>query len=125
MFLLNSTSDYRQPLDPRDAEILGLDAANAVERHLTFRENHAETPLVALPAPRLGLLSLDQGPLGHDHPEGVQRRIETLDALQVRLDELARRDLPAADELGLTGDRGERKILCLHGRRSLSAPGLG
>jgi diaminopropionate ammonia-lyase len=27
-----------------------MDAADAVERHLTFRENHAETPLVALPA---------------------------------------------------------------------------
>ncbi|EJT06611.1 diaminopropionate ammonia-lyase [Rhizobium sp. CCGE 510] len=50
MFLLNSTSDYRQPLDPRDAETLGMEAADAVERHLAFRENHAETPLVALPA---------------------------------------------------------------------------
>ncbi|MBX5160333.1 diaminopropionate ammonia-lyase [Rhizobium sp. NZLR5] len=50
MFLLNTNSDYRQPLDPRDAETLGMDAANAVESHLTFRENHAETPLVALPA---------------------------------------------------------------------------
>ncbi|NEJ71294.1 diaminopropionate ammonia-lyase [Rhizobium phaseoli] len=50
MFLLNSNSDYRQPLDPRDAETLDMDAADAVERHLTFRENHAETPLVALPA---------------------------------------------------------------------------
>ncbi len=67
MFLLNSTSDYRQPLDPRDAEILGLDAANAVERHLTFRENHAETPLVALPAlaAEIGVASIHMKDEGH------------------------------------------------------------
>ncbi|WHO72562.1 diaminopropionate ammonia-lyase [Rhizobium sp. BT03] len=50
MFLLNGNSDYRQPLDPRDAETLGMEAADAVESHLAFRENHAETPLVDLPA---------------------------------------------------------------------------
>lgn len=49
MFLLNSTPDYRLPLDPRDAETLGIAAAEAVERHLAFREDHAPTPLVALP----------------------------------------------------------------------------
>ncbi|MDC9832537.1 diaminopropionate ammonia-lyase [Rhizobium binxianense] len=67
MFLLNSSSDYRQPLDPRDAEILGLDAANAVERHLTFRENHAETPLVALPAlaAEIGVASIHMKDEGH------------------------------------------------------------
>ncbi|PDS77700.1 diaminopropionate ammonia-lyase [Rhizobium sp. L43] len=67
MFLLNSNSDYRQPLDPRDAEILGLDAANAVERHLSFRENHAETPLVALPAlaEEIGVASIHMKDEGH------------------------------------------------------------
>ena len=48
MFLLNATADYRQPLDPRDAETLGPAAAEEVERHLSVRENHAVTPLVAL-----------------------------------------------------------------------------
>ncbi|RVH96017.1 diaminopropionate ammonia-lyase [Sinorhizobium medicae] len=49
MFLLNNHPEYRQPLDPADAETLGVAAANKVERFLSFRENHAETPLVALP----------------------------------------------------------------------------
>lgn len=50
MFILNSNADYRRPLDPGDAETLGLAAAEAVERHLHYREHHAETPLTALPA---------------------------------------------------------------------------
>ena len=49
MFILNSNADYRQPLDPGDAETLGLTAAEGVERHLRYRENHAETPLISLP----------------------------------------------------------------------------
>jgi len=67
MFLLNTNADYRQPLDPRDAEILGMEAADAVERHLTFRENHAETPLVALPtlAAELGVGSIHVKDEGH------------------------------------------------------------
>jgi diaminopropionate ammonia-lyase len=50
MFLLNRHSDYRTPLDPRDADTLGLDAAVKVERHLSLRDNHAPTPLHALGA---------------------------------------------------------------------------
>ncbi|RFB97397.1 diaminopropionate ammonia-lyase [Rhizobium leguminosarum bv. trifolii] len=67
MFLLNSTSDYRQPLDPRDAETLGMEAADAVERHLAFRENHAETPLVDLPAlaAELGVAAIHIKDEGH------------------------------------------------------------
>ncbi|AOF93505.1 diaminopropionate ammonia-lyase [Sinorhizobium sp. RAC02] len=49
MFLKNTHADYRTALDPRDGETLGLEAAAEVERHLSFRGNHAETPLVALP----------------------------------------------------------------------------
>ncbi|RWE31477.1 MAG: diaminopropionate ammonia-lyase [Mesorhizobium sp.] len=49
MFLLNANAAYRQPLDDRDAETLGIAAAVEVERHLSFRDNHAETPLVSLP----------------------------------------------------------------------------
>lgn len=48
MFLKNTHADYRSPLDPRDAETLSAAAAAEVERHLSFRDNHAETPLVAL-----------------------------------------------------------------------------
>ena len=41
-------SDYRTPLDPRDAETLGVAAAEEVERFLRHRDNHAVTPLHAL-----------------------------------------------------------------------------
>jgi diaminopropionate ammonia-lyase len=50
MFLLNSHPDYRTPPDPVDAETLGTAAAEKVERLLSFRDNHAPTPLHALPA---------------------------------------------------------------------------
>ncbi|MCR6498296.1 diaminopropionate ammonia-lyase [Shinella sp. CPCC 101442] len=49
MFLLNTHPDHRSPLDPTDAETLGLEAATGVERHLHYRDNNAETPLVSLP----------------------------------------------------------------------------
>lgn len=49
MLLLNTHLDYRTPLDPIDAATLGIAAATEVERHLTFRDNHTPTPLVALP----------------------------------------------------------------------------
>lgn len=50
MFLHNTNPDYRKPLLAEDAETLGIEAAREVERHLGFRDNHAETPLVSLPA---------------------------------------------------------------------------
>jgi diaminopropionate ammonia-lyase len=50
MFLLNQHPDYCKPLDPVDAETLGVEAAEEVERYLTYRDNHAPTPLHALPA---------------------------------------------------------------------------
>jgi diaminopropionate ammonia-lyase len=50
MFLLNQHPDYRKPLLPVDAETLGIEGSRAVERFLAFRDNHAVTPLRALPA---------------------------------------------------------------------------
>jgi diaminopropionate ammonia-lyase len=50
MFLANGHSDYSLALDPRDAETLSVAAAEEVERFLRHRENHAVTPLHALPA---------------------------------------------------------------------------
>jgi diaminopropionate ammonia-lyase len=50
MFLPNQHPDYRKPLDPVDAEILGVKAADEVERYLSYRDNHAPTPLHTLPA---------------------------------------------------------------------------
>jgi diaminopropionate ammonia-lyase len=50
MFIVNGNVDYRRPLEPADAETLGVAAAEGVERHLRFRDGHVETPLVSLPA---------------------------------------------------------------------------
>src|SRR5918998_3695799 len=50
MFLPNQHPDYRRPLEPIDAETLGVPAAEEVERYLSYRDNHAPTPLHTLPA---------------------------------------------------------------------------
>ena len=50
MFLPNHHPDYRKPLAPVDAETLGVKAADEVERYLSYRDNHAPTPLHALGA---------------------------------------------------------------------------
>ncbi|EJZ19000.1 diaminopropionate ammonia-lyase (plasmid) [Rhizobium sp. Pop5] len=67
MLLLNTTADYRQPLNQSDAETLGAAAAEQVERHLSFRENHAPTPLVALPglAREIGVAAIHVKDEGH------------------------------------------------------------
>ncbi|MCA0027260.1 MULTISPECIES: diaminopropionate ammonia-lyase [unclassified Mesorhizobium] len=50
MFLLNRNALHGSPLDPVDAETLGVAGADAAERFLSHRANHQETPLDALPA---------------------------------------------------------------------------
>ncbi|ARO27951.1 diaminopropionate ammonia-lyase protein (plasmid) [Rhizobium sp. TAL182] len=67
MFLLNTTADYRQPLDPRDEKTLGIAGAEEVERYLSFREDHAITPLVALPglAREIGVAAIHIKDEGH------------------------------------------------------------
>jgi len=50
MLLLNQHPDYRAALDPADAATLGLEGATEAERYLVHRDNHAATPLHALPA---------------------------------------------------------------------------
>jgi diaminopropionate ammonia-lyase len=50
MFLSNASPSYNQPLDAADAATLAREQANEVERFLTFRKNHAATPLKSLPA---------------------------------------------------------------------------
>ncbi|RWG12095.1 MAG: diaminopropionate ammonia-lyase [Mesorhizobium sp.] len=50
MFLLNHHPSHRQPLTEQDAATLGLAGAADAERFLAARDNHAETPLHALPA---------------------------------------------------------------------------
>ncbi|GLS20293.1 PLP-dependent lyase/thiolase [Labrys miyagiensis] len=57
MFLVNSHTDYGKPLEAVDALTLGPDGADEVEHFLAVRDNHAPTPLQALPhlARRLGV----------------------------------------------------------------------
>jgi diaminopropionate ammonia-lyase len=50
MFLRNQHPDYREPLDPVDAEVLGVKASEEVERYLTYRDDHSTTPVHTLPA---------------------------------------------------------------------------
>jgi diaminopropionate ammonia-lyase len=61
MFVLNSHPDHNKPLDPIDAATLSREAADEVERFLRHRDNHAETPLRALPglAAKLGVAAID------------------------------------------------------------------
>ncbi|MDX8433475.1 diaminopropionate ammonia-lyase [Mesorhizobium abyssinicae] len=47
---LNRHPDHRQPLTEQDAATLGTAGAVEAERFLAARDNHAETPLHALPA---------------------------------------------------------------------------
>src|SRR5688572_8936333 len=73
------------------------------------RERHAEErPVVRLAAPGLGLVRLRQSALGEHDPERVQLRLDPLDPLEVDLDQLARGDLPLADQLRLA----ERPGIC-------------
>lgn len=50
MLITNASPSHNQPLDPADAAVLTREQADKVERFLTFRENHAPTPLRSLPA---------------------------------------------------------------------------
>ena len=48
MLITNASPSHNQPLDPADAAVLTREQADKVERFLTFRENHAPTPLRSL-----------------------------------------------------------------------------
>ncbi|MRX33032.1 diaminopropionate ammonia-lyase [Aminobacter sp. NyZ550] len=50
MLIRNQHADYRKPLEAVDAETLGIEAAETVERFLSHRPNHRPTPLRSLPA---------------------------------------------------------------------------
>lgn len=103
MFLLNRHPDHGKPLDPVDAQTLGVAAACEVERFLTHRHDHAETPLHALPglAAELGIGAI------HMKDEGFRLALGSFKALggsyaviRLVLEEAARR-------LGRSVDVGE------------------
>ncbi|PZV33333.1 diaminopropionate ammonia-lyase [Mesorhizobium kowhaii] len=77
MFLPNRNALHRQPLDPADAETLGVAGADTVERFLAHRDNHRQTPLHALPvlAAELGLGAL------HIKDEGFRLGLGSFKAL--------------------------------------------
>jgi len=50
LLILNAHPDHKRPLDPVDAETLGVAAAQEVERYLSYRDGHRPTPLLSLPA---------------------------------------------------------------------------
>ena len=52
---------------------------------------------------------------GVDGPEGVELRVDPLDALEVDVDELPGGDLAASDELGLAVQAGEGEVGGVHG----------
>lgn len=60
MLLLNQRPEHNQPLVAADAESLGMAGADRAEHYLKARDNHAETPLHALPAlaEELGIAAL-------------------------------------------------------------------
>lgn len=77
MFIANMTADYGKPLLPEDAALLGAEAALETERFLSYREGHAETPLLALPglAEELGVGSI------HIKDEGFRLGLGSFKAL--------------------------------------------
>lgn len=77
MFLLNSNTLHREPLEPVDAETLGVAGADTVERFLAHRNNHQVTPLHALPAlaGELGLSTI------HIKNEGLRLGLGSFKAL--------------------------------------------
>ncbi|WP_192257832.1 diaminopropionate ammonia-lyase [Mesorhizobium silamurunense] len=60
MMLLNQRPEYNQPLVAADVDALGVAGAARAEHYLKARDNHAETPLHALPAlaDQLGIAAL-------------------------------------------------------------------
>ena len=59
---------------------------------------------------RRRVVGLGERLIGERRPEGVQARIERLDPAQVELDQLARRHLARADQLGERLRSGEREL---------------
>ncbi|MDX8465919.1 diaminopropionate ammonia-lyase [Mesorhizobium sp. VK23B] len=106
MFLLNRHPDHRQPLAEEDYATLGLAGAAEAERFLAARDNHAETPLHALPAlaGELGIAAL------HVKNEGQRLGLGSFKALggayavmQLLLEEAGRRLGRAVDVAELHG----------------------
>ncbi len=80
------------------------------------RHGHTEQrALVAALESRRRLVGLRQRALAVHAAERVELRVQPVDALEVGLDQLARRDLAGPDQLGLSRDSGEGQLGGVHG----------
>ena len=133
MVRLNQHPDYRRPLDPVDAEMLGLKSAAEVERYLAQRQGHVETPLHHLPslAAELGLAEI------HIKDEGYRFGLGSFKALggayavaRLLLEEAS---VQLGRHVGDRGsaldrspvDRGDHDRCLRHGRKSRSVGRAG
>ena len=98
----------RQRAPRRD---LAGDVRVVLDRH---RHTEQRAP-IARAATRIGLVGLGQGAVGEHHAEGVQLRVRLPDAVERRLDELARRDLAGGHQARLLGGAGEAEVGGVHG----------
>ena len=78
--------------------------------------------LAVSPPRRVGGVRLGERLLGHHDAKGVQLRVETLDPLEVELDQLARGDVAGAHERGLAHDPGEGELGRIHRGREPNRP---
>lgn len=111
MLIRNHHTDFGSPLTPADAEILSIPAAAEVERMLSRRDDHRETPLHALPvlAGELGVGAVFVKDEGHRLGLGsfkalggsyavirlVLDEVQKQTGLDVDVDDLARPDVRA------------------------------
>lgn len=112
MLLLNQRPVHNQPLVAADAEALGITGGDRAERYLKAREDHAETPLHALPtlADELGIAAL------HVKDEGQRLGLGSFKALggayaviRLVLEEAGKR-LGRAVDVAEIGDARVREI---------------
>ncbi|HWI08518.1 MAG TPA: hypothetical protein VNT54_13510 [Solirubrobacteraceae bacterium] len=106
---------------------IGAGAADprfAAERHVVLDgDRDAEQRLLVRGADPAGRgVGLCERLLGEDLAKRVELRVDLRDALERRLDELARSDGAAAYELGLLDDTGEGQLAALGGCRGAHLP---
>ncbi len=87
------------------------DVGVVLDRH---RDAEQRAPIAGAAAP-VGLVGLHQGAVGEHDAEGVDLGIRLPDALERRLDELARGDLAGGHEARLLGGAGVAEVGGVHG----------
>ena len=110
-----TTSASRSRGPPCDSEPQAVTSpATSVSSLIATGTPEQRTP-IARPAARVGLVGLGQGAVGEHDAEGVELGVHLPDALERRLDELARRDLAGGHQARLLGGAGEAEVGGVHG----------